>query len=38
MIYIFGDSHANFNMKNFSKEHINLYQNSITKLLILILI
>jgi len=30
MIYIFGDSHANFNMKDFSKEHINLYRNSIT--------
>jgi hypothetical protein len=30
MIYIFGDSHANFNMKGFSKEHINLYENSIT--------
>ena len=30
MIYIFGDSHANFNMRGFTKEHINLYQNSIT--------
>jgi hypothetical protein len=30
MIYIFGDSHANFNMKNFPVEHINLHQNSIT--------
>lgn len=30
MIYIFGDSHANFNMKNLSKEHINLHHNSIT--------
>ena len=30
MIYIFGDSHANFNMKNFSIEHINLYQTAVT--------
>jgi hypothetical protein len=30
MIYIFGDSHANFNMNTFPKQHINLYSNSIT--------
>jgi hypothetical protein len=30
MIYIFGDSHANFNFKNLNINNINLYQNSIT--------
>ena len=30
MIYIFGDSHANNNFKNFSISHVNKYQNSIT--------
>ncbi len=30
MIYIFGDSHANFNFKNMPYKHVNLYENSIT--------
>lgn len=29
-LYVFGDSHASFNMKNAPIEHINCYQNSIT--------
>jgi len=30
MIYIFGDSHANFNFKKLEIPHINKYENSIT--------
>ena len=30
MIYVFGDSHAQFNMKGFAIPHINLYHYSIT--------
>ena len=30
MIYIFGDSHANYNTKGLCMQHNNLYQNSIT--------
>lgn len=30
MIYVFGDSHADFNMRGFNMQHINLYQVSIT--------
>lgn len=30
MLYVFGDSHANYNMKNCTIQHINLYENSIT--------
>lgn len=30
MIYIFGDSHANFSFKNLNIPHINNYENSIT--------
>lgn len=30
MIFIFGDSHANFNMSGFDLHNMNLYQNAIT--------
>ena len=30
MIYVFGDSHARFNIKNFEMKHENLSENSIT--------
>jgi hypothetical protein len=30
MIYIFGDSHANFSMNGFDLPHVNLHQNSVT--------
>jgi hypothetical protein len=30
MIYIFGDSHANFSLKNLPLPHVNLFENSIT--------
>ncbi|MFM9437537.1 hypothetical protein ACFDR9_004627 [Janthinobacterium sp. CG_23.3] len=30
MIYVFGDSHANFNFANLAIENVNYYRNSLT--------